>query len=228
MNKRTIFTSLLALVALAGQAQEIKKVAATPEDFMEHMSLCGYEVFTYDISSLRDSVSSFDIVIREYNQQGMIEEEKLYGFRTKTMISDFDEKDRQEIYAENDADDMERGIYRLSKTIAIGFTPLKSDSIEAITLQSSRNDASHWTLTLKPIPDAPRTIYRYRMVPYQPDTFCLDTFIPLVFYGSFWWDDDSKIIRSCGEKELTEKTAKSSNFFKYCPHYYIIGAVFNK
>lgn len=226
--KRNIITILLALCALAGQAQMVKRASVTPEDFMEHMRMCGYEVFTYDISSLRDSVSSFDIVIREYNRQEMVEEETLDGFRTKTMISDFNEKDQQEIYAENNADDTERGIYRLSKTIAIGFTPVKSDSIEAITLQSSRNDASHWTLKMKPIPDAPRKVYRYRMVPYQPNTFCLDTFIPLVFYGSFWWDGTSKIIRFCGETELNEKTAKSSNFFKYCPHYYIIGAVFNK
>ena len=68
MNKKTIITILLALVAMAGHGQEIKKVAATPEDFMEHMALCGYEVYTYDISSLRDSVSGFTIVIREYNQ----------------------------------------------------------------------------------------------------------------------------------------------------------------
>ena len=159
MNKRNIITILLALVAMAGQAQEIKKVAATPEDFMEHimehMALCGYEVYTYDISSLRDSVSGFTIVIREYNQQRMIDEKKLYGFRTKTMISDFNEKDQQEIYAENDADDMERGIYRLAKTLAVGFSPVQSDSIETITLRSSRNDASPWKLTLKSIPGAP-------------------------------------------------------------------------
>ena len=62
MNKQTIITLfptfrrlpvafLLVLVAMTGQAQEIKKVAATPEDFMEHMALCGYEVFTFDISN---------------------------------------------------------------------------------------------------------------------------------------------------------------------------------
>ena len=101
MNKQTIITILLALVAVAGLAQEIKKVAATPEDFMEHMALCGYEVYTYDISSLRAPVSGFTIVIREYNQQGMIDEKKLYGFRTKTMISDFNEKDQQEIYVQD-------------------------------------------------------------------------------------------------------------------------------
>ena len=209
--KKTIIPILLTLVAVAGQGQEIKKVAATPEDFMEHMALCGYEVYTYDISSLRDSVSGFTIVIREYNQQGMIDEKKLYGFRTKTMISDFNEKDQQEIYAENDADDMERGIYRLAKTLAVGFSPVQSDSIETITLRSSRNDASPWKLMLKPIPGAPQTIYRYQKAPYQPTSFSLDTFIPLVFYGSFWWDEQAKGWRFCGETELTEEKAKTSD-----------------
>ena len=176
MNKKTIISILLALFAVAGQGQElkidgqresqIKKVAATPEDFMEHMALCGYEVYTYDISSLRDSVSGFTIVIREYNQQGMIDEKKLYGFRTKTMISDFNEQDQKSIYEEKDGDDMERGIYRLSKALSIGFSPIQSDSIETITLRSSRNDASPWKLILKPIPGAPQTVYRYQKAPY--------------------------------------------------------------
>ncbi len=228
MNKKTIITILLALVAMAGQGQTIKRVEVSLEDFMEHMAMYGYEVFTYDISSLRDSVSGFTIVIREYNQQGMIDEKKLYGFRTKTMISDFNEQDQKSIYEEKDGDDMERGIYRLSKSLSIGFSPIQSDSIETITLRSSRNDASPWELMLKPIPGAPQTIYRYQRVPYQPTSFSLATFIPLVFYGSFWWDEQAKGWRFCGDTELTEEKAKTSEYFKYCPHYYIIGAVFHK
>ena len=228
MNKQTIITAMLALVAMAGQGQTIKRVEASLEDFMEHMAMYGYEVFTYDISSLRDSVSGFTIVIREYNQQGMIDEKKLYGFRTKTMISDFNEQDQKSIYEEKDGDDMERGIYRLSKSLSIGFSPIQSDSIETITLRSSRNDASPWKLILKPIPGAPQTVYRYQKAPYQPTSFSLNTFIPLVFYGSFWWDEQAKGWRFCGETELTEEKAKTSDYFKYCPHYYIIGAVFHK
>ena len=227
-KKPRIITILFTLVAMTVNAQEVKRVEASPKDFMEHMKLCGYEIFTYDIASLRDSVSSFDFVIREYNQQGMIGEETLPNFITKTMISDFNEEDQREIYAENDADDIKRGIYRLSKTIAIGFTPVKSDSIENITLQAIHMESSHWSLTLKPIPGAPRTYYRYRAAPFQPDSFRLNTFIPLVLYSSFWWDATSGAMRSCGEKELTEKSARTSNFFKYSPHYYIIGAIFHK
>ena len=50
MTKKIIITALLALVTSAGQGQKIKRVTATPEDFMEHMALYGYEVYTYDIS----------------------------------------------------------------------------------------------------------------------------------------------------------------------------------
>ena len=65
MNKQTIITTLLALVAMAGQGQElkiddqgeweidvrsgsqsqIKRVSASLEDFMEHMAMYGYDVF---------------------------------------------------------------------------------------------------------------------------------------------------------------------------------------
>jgi hypothetical protein len=225
MNKQSIIPTLLALVSMAGQGQEIKRVTAMPEDFMEHMAMYGYEVFTYDISSLRDSASGFTIVIREYDHQGMIDEKKLYGFRTKTMISEFNEQDQKSIYEEKDGDDMERGIYRLSKTLSVGFSPIQSDSIETITLRSSRTDASPWKLTLKPIAGAQQTVYRYQKVPYQPMAYAIDTFIPLVFYGSFWWDEDAKGWRFCGDAELTEEKEKDSAFFKHCPHYYLIGAI---
>ena len=81
---------------------------------------------------------------------------------------------------------------------------------------------------LQPIPGAPKKVYRYEKVAYQPGAFCLDTFIPLALYGSFWWDPKIGVLRFCGETELTEETAKTSNFFKFSPHYYIIGAVFHK
>lgn len=68
MNKQSIIPTLLALVSMAGQGQEIKRVTATPEDFMEHMPMYGYEVFTYDISSLRDSPGKELVFFRCFEQ----------------------------------------------------------------------------------------------------------------------------------------------------------------
>ena len=224
--KQAIIIIMLAIVALAGQAQEIKRVTATAEDFMEHMKMYGCEVFTYDISSLRDFVSGFTPVIREYDKTGMINEEKLADFETRMMISDFNEKDQQKILAENDADDLEHGICRHSKILSIGFSPVQSDSIECIILRSSRTSSMKGKLIQKPIPEMSRPTYQYRAIPYQPSVFCLDKFIPLVLYCSFWWDNG--VYRCCGYDELTEEKEKDSDYFRFCPHYYIIGAIFHK
>ena len=202
--RKFFITALFGLVALTALGQKIKRVTESVEDCMDHMSLYGYKVFAYDISSLRDSVSSATIVIREYNQQGMIGEKKLYGFRTRSTTSG------------------------LSKTLSIGFSPVTSDSVETITLRTANNDYCLWNLTLKPIPNAPQSFYLYKKVPYQPEPFQRDTFIPLVFYGSFWWDEAINNWCFCEEEELGDEKAKTSNPFRDSPHYYIIGAIFHQ
>ena len=111
------------------------------------------------------------------------------------------------------------------KTYTIGRLAIK----EQVSDEYLAGEAeTYFCDTLKPIPGAPQTVYRYEKVPYQPCSFQRDTFIPLVLYGSFWWDEDAKAWRFCGTEELTDEKAKTSNFFKDSPHYYIIGAIFHK
>ena len=199
MNKKTIIIALLALVAVAGQAQEIKKVAATPEDFMEHMALCGYEVYTYDISSLQDSASLIIPVIREYNQLGMVNEMKGQRLKmAKTLSIGF--SPRQSV---------------------------QSDSMVTVSVHPEHQNGLARDLVLKPVPDAPETFYLYEKVPIRVSALRPNTFIPLALYGSFWWDSNYKICRFCGEKELTEENIRESDYFKHSPHYYVIGAIFS-
>ena len=83
MNKKNIITFLLALVAvlsvsivLKGQGNETKSAEAKPKDGMEHKERQDDAVLNYDISSLQDSASLIILVIREYNQLGMVNEMK--------------------------------------------------------------------------------------------------------------------------------------------------------
>ena len=210
MNKKTIITALLALVAvlivfiiLIGHKQDTKKVAKTSKaskDSVEAMKQ-NDDVLTYDISSMQDVTSGLTIVIREYNQQGMTDEKSLPEFGEGNTIP---------------------------KSLSIGFSRKQSDSIVTVTLRSDHQDSSQSKLILKPVPDAPQTLYLYEKIPYRLSSLSIDTFIPLVLYGSFWWDSDYKMCRFCGETELTEEEAKASGYFENSPHYYIIGAIFHK
>lgn len=210
MNKKSIFTALLAIAAVLivfiifmEHGQESKKVIDTSKASKESVEAMKQndEVLTYDISSLKDIASGFTVVIREYNQQGMTNEKSLPEFGEGNTIP---------------------------KTLSIGFSRKQSDSIVTVTFRSDHQDSSQWNLILKPVPDAPQTLYLYEKIPYRLSSLSIDTFIPLALYGSFWWDSDYKMCRFCGETELTEEEAKASGYFENSPHYYIIGAIFHK
>ena len=46
--------------------------------------------------------------------------------------------------------------------------------------------------------------------------------IPLVLYGSGWYDEQFDLTRFCGESEIDP--GMKSDILQYIPHYYIIGA----
>ena len=206
MNKKTIITALLALVAILlvsivtkGQKKNVKSVEVKPKVAMEQKIMQEDDVLTYDISSVSDSASRIIIVIREYNQDGMIGEMKGQGLK-------------------------------MAKTLSIGFSPrqsVQSDSMVTVYVRSEHRNGLARDLVLKPVPDAPETIYLYEKVPFRVSAIRPNTFIPLALYGSFWWDSNYKICRFCGEKELTEENIRESDYFKHSPHYYIIGAIFH-
>ena len=92
MNKQTIITILFALVAilsvsivLKGQGNETKGAETKPKYATEQKKTQDDAVLTYDISSLQDSASLIILVIREYNQLGMVNEMK--GQRLNILTS---------------------------------------------------------------------------------------------------------------------------------------------
>lgn len=206
MNKKTIITILFALVAILlvsiamkGQKKSVKSAEAKPKDAVEQKKPQDDAVLTYDISSLQDSASLIILVIREYNQLGMVNEMKGQRLKmAKTLSIGF--SPRQSV---------------------------QSDSMVTVYVRPDSGNGLARDLVLKPVPDAPETFFLYEKVPIRVSALRPNTFIPLALYGSFWWDSKYKICRFCGEKELTEENIKESDYFKHSPHYYIIGAIFS-
>ena len=206
MNKQTIITILFALVAILlvsiamkGQKKSVKSAEAKPKDAVEQKKPQDDAVLTYDISSLQDSASLIILVIREYNQLGMVNEMKGQKLKmAKTLSIGF--SPRQSV---------------------------QSDSMVTVSVHPEHQNGLARDLVLKSVPNAPETFYLYEKVPIRVSALRPNTFIPLALYGSFWWDSNYKICRFCGEKELTEENIMESEYFKHSPHYYIIGAIFS-
>ena len=64
MNKKTIITVLLALVAMAGQAQEIRMNEPTISDYLPLLKAKGYIAYSFDTKDFKDAL--VEPIVMEY------------------------------------------------------------------------------------------------------------------------------------------------------------------
>ena len=165
--KKTIITILLALVAMAGLAQEIKMNETTINDYIPLLNAKGYQAYSFDVSAIKGR--NVEIYCRE---------------------------------------------------LIIGFLPSETDSLAQYCFSWENTLSYHSLLKLKQIywESENKYIYSYRSDPFEPTSpLEKETFIPLVYYSSFWYDAEDKVTRCCGS---------IADIIKRSPHYYIMGIKF--
>lgn len=227
--KHHIITISMALLSITGlNAQEIKPLETSIEDYIMLLNASGYEAYSYDITTIKDKTYTLNFEVREYVKgQSEPTGTKTNGrFRNRTMIKDFmwRELSTEELAEiEKNAVDVENGVYSLAEKVTIGFMPSKNDSTMTGRISVPGMGASGLSLELKPIqtPQNERKIYSYLTRPFKASTFEPGKFIPLALCCSFWYDEAHKVIRCCGEKEIDPEL--TANILKDSPHYYIIG-----
>lgn len=231
---KTIITFIMALalgISCHAQNYEVKPQKANVDDYIRLLKLVNYEVFSFDISSLCDSTRIFEFVLREC-ECGKVKSERTHMgiFRpNRIMLSKLSEETRQEVIAEGEAYDVEKGIYTVSKKITVNFTPIKNDSLGTAYIDMENAVSMPVFMKLRPVfdPNANKTTYMHYVTrPYNISAFEYDKFIPLVMYGSFWYDEQFNGFRFCGDNELTPD--KLSDIEQLSPHYYVIGIKIHK
>ena len=201
--KKTIITLLFALVTMAGQAQEQQTIEGrfkmneeSYNDYIPLLKAKGYEAFSFDLSAIKGKYVT--IHFREYVDGKEVEDSpKLlmpYTFETR------------------------------GDKLIIGTLPSENDSIAQLCFNLENTLSFGFTLKRNPLywESENRYVYSYRAIPFEL-TMPLDkeTFIPLVLYCSFWYDEKDKVTRCCGETHIAPDL--SSDIPKHSPHYYAIG-----
>lgn len=231
--------TIIALAMFAGivlQAQEVKPIDASVEDYISLLNHNGYQAYSFDISSLKDKTFSIQFEVREYvadNPEPVSVQPYGRGFKSRTMVKDFMWRELSE---EEMADirsasvDYENGVYSRSGKITVGFIPCENDSTEVGRLYVKNQGSAGFSLKLKPINHNgvydDEVIYKYKPVPFKASVFEDGKFIPLAAYASFWFDEKYSIIRFCGAKEIDPDM--STEILKDTPHYYVIGVTLTK
>ena len=233
---KLLVIAALAFVGLTMQAQEVKQIEASIEDYIALLNQNGYQAYSFDISTIKDTTYQVHFEVREYVADNLEPVSiQPYGRRLKnrTMVKDFfwrelSEEEVAEIKAASV--DYENGVYSRSEKITVGFLPCENDSTKVGRAFLDNQGNFGFSLKLKPINHygayENQVIYQYRTLPFKPSAFEEGKFIPLAAYTSFWFDEKYNIIRSCGATELDPDM--STEILKDTPHYYVIGVVFTK
>ena len=192
--KKTIITALLALVALAGQAQEIRTNEPTLDDYLQLLNAKGYIVYSFDMKDFKGK--QYEPVVMEYANSK--EAKDVLGFSFSFPIGD-----RLVIGFAPSSNDSTY-VYSFQSVGGGGFNAtLKLHPVSA--------------------PEMPtKQAYRYESRPFEL-VAPVETgkVISLVLFGSYWYEEETGVSRFCGDKLI--KSDLSSDLIKSIPHFYVLG-----
>ena len=192
--KQTIITIILALLSMAGQAQKLKMAEATFNDYVPLLNAKGYMAYSFDTKDFKGK--QIEPIVMEYVDGK--EPKDVLGFSLS---------------------------FPIEEKLVIGFAPSSNDSTYVYSFQSVGAGGFNGTLNLQPI-DAPemptKQSYRYESRPFElVSPVEIGKFIPLVLFGSYWYEPETGVSRFCGEKLI--KPDLSSEIVKSIPHFYVLG-----
>lgn len=190
----TIIIALFALVAMTGKAQELRVNEPTLADYLQLLKAQGYIAYSFDMKDFKDK--SVEPVIMEYVDGK--EPKDVLGFSFSIPIEE---------------------------KLVIGLSPSSNNSTYVYSFQSVGGGGINGTLKLQPIyaPEMPtEQSYRYESRPFElVSPVEAGKFIPLVLFGSFWYEPETGVSRFCGENLI--KPDLTSEIVKSIPHFYVLG-----
>ena len=226
MKKISIIFCMLIL-SCAAFGQQIKKQNVELDDLLSLLNYAGYEIFSFDISEMLNERYDIVLVMKEYEAGNEIASSNFATVPNKRLLTDFPESQWQQmIDAGRVIDPITQATAHVEK-ISFGFSPSNNDSTKYIQINAPnmlmRSPLKLRGLTIKAWD---RKVFSYYTKPFKIDTFEVDKFIPLVLFGSSWYDERINVLRFCGEREINPDM--SSEILKDVPHHYVFGVRFVK
>ena len=227
---KKIFIISCALV-LSGVAfgQQIKNKNVELDELVILLGTSGYELFSYDISEMLKERYDITFIKKEFLAGTEIESSTLTMVSNKRLLTDFPESQWQEALEAGITiiDPKTKAISHAEK-ISFGFSPSDNDSTKFLQINVPDLKKMRSPLKLRGLPmkDSDKKFYSYNTRLFKIGTFKEGDFIPLILFGSVWYDERFDAYRFCGESEINPDM--SSEILKDVPHYYVIGVKFVK
>lgn len=220
--------ALLCAVALVGtlRAQDSMRITPQPiqlEDVIDVLEMDDIYIHRFDLRPLLDTRYNIIFYVDEYRhaeKQGRVQN-FLFGSNIMSVEA-YPEEQREAIRREYHLAPDENEYDRI-KTATLVFR-VKDDSLVYISMGSPDAGRMIKQLKLYPVEGETRYVsYMYSSRPFRLDAVAnADTVeIPLVFFGSWWYDKRFNVTRFCGESEIDPQL--QSQMVKDVPHAYVVG-----
>lgn len=222
---RRLLTIVCALSLWTGASgQRIQPREAGVEEYVTLLEAAGYQAFSFDLRELLADRYDLVLRIREYVGGELQERSITYDLESnKVMVSDFP-ADQQDDFRDEDLVDPATRTYKWAERLTVGFLPPVVDSVARVVCDIPGIATTCPQLRLRglDVPQAPGSkLYRYMARPFKVGKVESGAFLPLVFFGSVWYDERYGFFRFCGEREIEPDL--SSRIVADVPHFYVIG-----
>lgn len=228
MKRIMLCLSILAMVSYQTSAQkqaERKDISA--DDILCALEMSGTFLYSFCFDSFNDEVYEISPFAEEYIDGKRIDKDINFSFgKSKVDVRQFGDKadSWRELYGMAPSDSIytklsDIGIYIINGNDSTVRSCINIKSIGTIDSVLKKRTATKGPDKGKFINYSHRP---FRMIPQEGD--CIH--IPLVLYGSYWYDDQCDLYRFCGDKEISPDM--SSEILKSIPHYFIIGVDLRK
>lgn len=224
--RRLLSIACALLLSSAAFGQQVRSREAGLEELRMLLGQAGYEAFSFDLREFLAGRYDVTVRVKEYADGRDLERDRVFDLRSnKLMVSDFPAESQARIQPSEMADPA-TGTYRQAERLTVGFYPSGVDSLASVVFDLVGMATSRAQLQLRglvrPGGGERAPLYRYLVRPFRLDASLGEgRFIPLLFFGSMWYDERSGIFRFCGEREIAPDL--SGEIAGRVPHFFVIG-----
>ena len=226
--KKIFIISCVLVLSYTVFGQQIKSKNIELEDLVTLLGAAGYALFSYDITEMLNERYDIVFIQKEYEIGKEIATSNRTVVQNKRLLTDFPETLWQEIIDAGRIIDPNTQAISHAEKFSFGFFPSNNDSTKRmqIDIPGFARSTSIFKLRGLPVKDSDKLFYSYQTRPFKIKEFKEDEFIPLILFGSVWYDERFNIFRFCGEREI--EPDMSSEILKDVPHHYVMGVQFAK
>lgn len=215
----SFIAALLSLLPAA--AQRVAGIECGFGEYRPLLSVAGFEAYAFDLKDFLNGEGRYDVTfrVREYVDGSQIDSTDYVLGENKTLLTDYPEEQRSDIFAD------EAGVVSRAEKLVVGCYPSKADSIATWMVELQDVAQMYPRLPLRNIAVEGTPRYHYISRPFETvEGVMPGEFIPLIFFGSMWYDAEYGVYRFCGEREIAPDL--SSEIVGHVPHFYVMGVAF--